>query len=36
MSGSVQLGDVHADYDEDGDGEPVVSFIRGLADSRAF
>jgi hypothetical protein len=36
MSGYVQLGDVHAYYEEDGDGEPLVLLYPGLADSRAF
>ena len=36
MSGYVQLGDVRAYYEEDGDGEPLVLLHPGLADSRAF
>ncbi len=32
----VQLGDVHAYYEENGDGEPLVLLHPGLADSRAF
>jgi pimeloyl-ACP methyl ester carboxylesterase len=36
MSGYVQLGDVHAYYEEDGEGEPLVLLHPGLADSRAF
>ena len=32
----VQLGDVHAYYEEDGDGDPLVLVHPGLADSRAF
>ena len=36
MSGYVQLGEAHAYYEEDGDGEPLVLLHPGLADSRAF
>ena len=36
MAAYVQLGDVHAYYEEDGDGEPLVLLHPGLADSRAF
>ena len=36
MSGYAQLGAVHAYYEEDGDGEPLVLLHPGLADSRAF
>jgi pimeloyl-ACP methyl ester carboxylesterase len=36
MPAYAQLGDVHAYYEEDGDGEPLVLLRPGLADSRAF
>ena len=36
MPAYAQLGDVHAYYEEDGDGEPLVLLHPGLADSRAF
>lgn len=36
MSGYVELGDVKAYYEDDGDGEPLVLLHPGLADSRAF
>ena len=36
MPGYVQLKDVNAYYEEDGDGEPLVLLHPGLADSRAF
>jgi pimeloyl-ACP methyl ester carboxylesterase len=36
MSAYVQLGDVHAYYEDDGQGEPLVLLHPGLADSRAF
>jgi pimeloyl-ACP methyl ester carboxylesterase len=36
MCAYVQLGDVHAYYEADGDGDPLVLLHPGLADSRAF
>jgi hypothetical protein len=36
MSGCVQLGNVHAYFEEDGDGEPLVLLHPRLADSRAL
>jgi pimeloyl-ACP methyl ester carboxylesterase len=36
VSGYVQLGEVNAYYEIDGEGEPLVLLHPGLADSRAF